>query len=275
MDNILSGNPDLKRATIDNFDLRYEFFPGEGQIFSVSGFYKQFKNPIELINRTGTSGAPELYYTNVASVSNIGTELEYRVKLGFVSKKEEHVFWDNMTLYTNVSFIRSKVDLSEIIGSGESRPLQGQSPYIINAGAYYSHPTKDWSISASYNIVGQRIYIVGNVQEPSVWENGRNVIDLQFAKTFNDRFELKFNIKDLLAQDLVFFQDLNGNQKFDNKKLTNPVVSADPNTDNKYTSAPDNIWQEITFGQTVTVSLKYNFGIEKKKVSASLPAEKK
>jgi hypothetical protein len=166
-----------------------------------------------------------------------------------------------------MSLIRSKVDLSEINGSGESRPLQGQSPYIINAGAIFNHPTQDWSVSASYNLVGQRIYIVGNVQEPSVWENGRNVIDLQFAKTFNERFEFKLNVKDLLAQDLVFFQDLNGNQKFDNKKQKDPVVTTDPNTDNKYASAPDNVWQEISFGQTVTVSLKYNFGIDKKKTT--------
>jgi outer membrane receptor protein involved in Fe transport len=267
MDNILSGNPNLKRATINNFDLRYEYYPGKGQIFSVSGFYKQFTNPIELVNRTGTSGAPELYYTNVPTVTNIGGELEYRLNLGFVNKEDTSVFWDNMTLYTNMSLIRSKVDLSEITGSGESRPLQGQSPYIINAGAIYNHPTQDWSVSASYNLVGQRIYIVGNVQEPSVWENGRNVIDLQFAKTFNERFEFKLNIKDLLAQDLVFFQDLNGNQKFDNEKLKDPIVTADPNTDNKYASSPDNVWQEITFGQTLTVSLKYNFGIDKKKTT--------
>jgi len=265
-DNILSGNPNLQRATINNFDLRYEYYPGEGQIFSVSGFYKQFTNPIELVNRTGTSGAPELYYTNVPTVTNIGGELEYRLNLGFVNKEDTSVFWDNMTLYTNMSLIRSKVDLSEVAGT-DDRPLQGQSPYIINAGAVYSHPTKDWSVSASYNLVGQRIYIVGNVQEPSVWENGRNVIDLQFAKTFNERFEFKLNVKDLLAQDLVFFQDLNGNQKFDNEKLKDPIVSADPNTDNKYASSPDNVWQEISFGQTVTVSLKYNFGIDKKKTT--------
>jgi hypothetical protein len=119
-------------------------------------------------------------------------------------------------------------------------------------------------------LVGQRIYIVGNDQEPSVWENGRNVIDLQFAKTFNERFELKLNVKDLLAQDLVFFQDLNRNQKFDNEKLKDPFVSDNPNTDNNYESSPDspdNVWQEISFGQTVTVSLKYNFGIDKKKTT--------
>ena len=262
-DNILSGNPKLQRATIENYDIRYELYPGQSQVFSISGFYKSFTNPIELINRTGTSGAPELYYTNIPSVKNYGCEFEYRLKLGFVSKNKEHIFWNNTSVYTNMSLIRSRVDLADVAGSGGDRPLQGQSPFIVNAGLFYNHPTKSWSVSANYNIVGQRIYIVGNVQEPSVWENGRNVIDLQFAKTFGERLELKLNVKDLLAQPLVYFQDLNGNQKFDNEKNKSITTSSNPNSDNNYLTGPDNVWQEVTFGQTISLSLKYNFGIKK------------
>ena len=239
MDNILSGNPELKRAVIHNFDLRYEYAPGKGQIFSVSGFYKDFTDPIELINRTGTSGAPELYFTNVNKVVNFGTELEYRLNLGFLKKSEDTTFWDNSTVYTNFSYIRSKVDLAGVIGSGTDRPLQGQSPYLINAGFSYFDEKSGWAFNASYNVVGQRIYIVGNVQEPSVWENGRNVVDVQLSKLIQEKFEIKLNVKDLLAQDLVFFQDLNGNKKLDR--------------------GIDNPWQEINYGQTVTLSFKYLF----------------
>jgi len=267
-DNILSGNPTLDRATIDNFDLRFEFFPGKGQVVSVSGFYKSFLNPIELINRTGTSGAPELYYTNVPKVSNFGGEMEYKLNFGFLSKKDstDINLWSGLNVGANLALIKSRVDLSQTIGSGSDRPLQGQSPFIVNASINYTHPTKDWSVTASYNIVGQRIYIVGNVQEPSVWENGRHVIDLQVAKTFNERWELKLNVKDLLAQDLIFFQDLNGNRKFDNKLSTN-VEKFDPNNpsgNDQYEQGPDNVWQEINFGQSISLSLKYNFGIERK-----------
>jgi len=74
-------------------------------------------------------------------------------------------------------------------------------------------------------------------QEPSVWEKGRNVIDFQVSKTIKN-IELKFNLKDALAQKLFYFQDLNKNQKFD-----------------KF----DNICQETGFGQTLSFSLKYNF----------------
>jgi outer membrane receptor protein involved in Fe transport len=238
-DNILSGNPLLKRAIINNTDLRFEWFPGSGQVFSVSGFYKTFNNPIELINRTGTSGAPELYYTNVSSARNFGSELEYRLKLGVFDKSTDSSLLDATTIYTNLALIRSIVNVGDVIGSGGNRPLQGQSPYIINAGLSFAPLKSTWAFNLSYNVIGQRIYIVGNVQEPSVWENGRHVVDFQVTKTLAKKWEIKLNARDLLAQRLVYFQDLNGNKKYD--------------------AQVDNNWQEITFGQTVTLSIKYTF----------------
>jgi len=241
-DNLTSGDPTLKRATINNYDARFEFYPGAGQIFSVSAFYKQFTNPIELILRTGTSGTPELYYDNVGNTKNYGAEFEYRMNLGFLNAKDSTSLLKDITLYANASIIRSSVDLSMYAGQAEytnsARPLQGQSPYIINAGIYYSAP-KDVNFSLSYNLVGQRISIAGSIQEPSVWENGRNVIDFQISKMFKKKLELKLNVKDLLAQDLIYFQDINKNKKYD--------------------KGTDSAWQEITFGQTVSMSLKYNF----------------
>jgi hypothetical protein len=133
------------------------------------------------------------------------------------------------------------MDLSSFAGQAEyvDRPLQGQSPYLVNAGLYFTEPKTQISFNASYNVVGQRIAIAGSVQEPSVWENRRHVIDLQLVKNFSDKFELKLNVKDLLAQDLTFFQDINKNKKYD--------------------ADLDNTWQQINFGQTISLSLKYNF----------------
>ena len=237
LDNITSGNPYLKRTKITNCDIRYEVYPGSGQIISLSGFYKNFDNPIETINRTGTSGAPELYFSNIDRSQSFGGELEFRFKLGFLSKVENHKLWDQLTLYSNISLIKSVVNMDEVIGAGGNRPLQGQSPYIINSGLFYTNKKEDFNLTLSYNVIGPRIYIVGNQQEPSVWENGRNVIDFQLAKSYK-KFEIKLNIKDILAQKLIYFQDLNGNQKYDTE---------------------DNRWQEITFGQTVSLSVRYKF----------------
>ncbi|MGE0569178.1 MAG: TonB-dependent receptor [Bacteroidia bacterium] len=164
-DNILSGNPQLKRTAINNFDLRFELYPGAGQVLSVTGFYKDFENAIELIMRPGTSGAPELYYQNIEKVTSYGGELDYRFKLGTLFKSDSSIFLNNTTFFTNMSLIKSVVDISKIIGAiGTERPMQGQSKYILNGGVQFIHPEKNYGFIISYNVVGPRIYIVWNTQ---------------------------------------------------------------------------------------------------------------
>lgn len=239
-DNILSGNTNLQRTVITNFDARYEYFIGNGQLFTISGFYKSFENPIELVNRAGTSGAAELYYTNVPKAVNYGIETEFRVKLDLLAANKQHPVLSNTTLYTNFALIRSKVDVSQVIGAtSDNRPLQGQSPYIVNSGLQYESPNGDWSMNASYNVIGRRIFIVGNTQEPDVWEKHRHVIDLQFSKTIRENLTLKINVRDLLAQKVQFYQDLDKN--------------------GKYNSSVDNNWQQSFFGQTLSASISYTF----------------
>lgn len=241
-DNLASGNPQLKRATINNYDTRLEYFPGKGQVISVSGFYKTFDDPIELLLRTGTSGQPELYFDNIDKAMSYGAELEYRMNLGWINRADSNSIFSKTTFYTNASLIRSEADLSAFPGleeyPGSARPLQGQSPYILNVGLFYESQ-KELVVNFSYNYVGQRIAIAGNIQEPSVWENGRHVLDFQIGKTWKDKYELKLNCADLLAQDLVFFQDINKNKRYD--------------------KGVDSAWQEITFGQTITLNFKYKF----------------
>jgi TonB-dependent receptor len=241
-DNLASGNPNLQRATINNYDTRLEYFPGKGQVISVSGFYKTFDDPIEMLLRTGTSGQPELYFDNIDKATSYGAELEYRMNLGWLNRTDSNSVFSRTTFYTNASLIRSEANLSAIAGleeyPGSTRPLQGQSPYILNVGLFYESQ-KDLVVNFSYNYVGQRIAISGNIQEPSVWENGRHVLDFQIGKTWKDKYELKLNCADLLAQDLVFFQDINKNKRYD--------------------KGVDNAWQEITFGQTITLNFKYKF----------------
>jgi hypothetical protein len=49
-----------------------------------------------------------------------------------------------------------------------------------------------------------------------LWENGRTQIDFQFTKSFPKKnIDIKLNVKDILAQQLVFFEDNNNNKKYD------------------------------------------------------------
>ncbi len=249
----ISGTPTLKRASINNFDIRYEYFPGAGQILSGSVFYKDIHNAIEQIGSTA-SQIRSIFFANVDRATNLGMELEYRFKLSVLFKKDSSLFLNHSTIFTNLSLVTSKVDVSDVIGSEftKTRPLQGQSPVIINAGYLYNNRDKGWSAAASYNFVGKRIFIVGSSDEPTYWEKPRNVIDLQVAKKFKDKFEIKFNAKDILAQRVILYQDINKNGKLDNTSLkTNENIS-------RYRT-DDNIMVNTFMGRTFSLSASLKF----------------
>lgn len=208
------GNPNIKRALVNNFDLKYELYPGMGQIVSASVFYKHFSNAIEQLNRADVPR--ELYFQNVANVNNYGIELEYRFNLGWLLSEQNNKFLAATTIFSNFAYIISEVHTDGIQGARASmRPLQGQSPYIINAGVQFQEPVTQFAFSAAVNQIGRRIAIVGNTSEPDIYENPRLVLDLQVSKVFYKKLEVKLNVRDLFAQDQVFYQDLNNNNKLD------------------------------------------------------------
>jgi len=102
--------------------------------------------------------------------------------------------------------------------------MQGQSPYVLNGGVTYQDDEKNISSTLSFNRYGQRIFLASNgdatqsglLIEPNLWENGRTQIDFQFTKSFPKKnIDIKLNVKDILAQQLVFFEDNNNNKKYD------------------------------------------------------------
>ncbi len=244
----ISGNDTLQRAKIHNYDLRFEYYPQKpGQIISVSAFYKDLTNAIEQI--AGNGQIRSINFANVPKATNLGMEFEYRVLLSTIIKSDSSKILNGTTLFTNFSYVQSSVDVSKLNGV-KPRPLQGQSPVIINAGAQYLDKDYDFGISLSYNYVGKRIVIVGNVDEPSIWENPRHVLDLQLTKTFKKNLEVKFNVRDAIAQNLIYYQDINENGKLDKQ-------SVNDNKKFQHTMDADNIMLNTKFAPTISLSLSY------------------
>lgn len=245
--NVIIGNPNIKRTRIDNFDFRAEYFPSSGQILSFSTFYKNFNNPIEQIFNTGSSAASKtLSFQNATSSTLYGLEVEARQKLTFLGSSE---WFDKFSIYANASIIRSEVNLDRKLypNINDNRALQGQSPYLINGGLQYTSDT--WSVNTLYNKIGRRISIVGfgkftnNVFQPDyldIYENPRDMIDLQISRKFaNKRAEMKLNVSDVLNQKRVLYQDFNG--------------------DKMYTSKDDQTISTIQYGTNFSLSFSYKF----------------
>jgi outer membrane receptor protein involved in Fe transport len=214
---VVTGNPNLVRATIDNFDLKWEMFPSAGQTFSVNPFYKRFTNPVELIANPALDGALQFTYGNAAAAYNYGVELEARVTLSTFTKNKNGIL-NRFTVYSNYSYIQSEVNVGSLGGAVTDRPLQGQSPYVFNAGVNYSNPKKFFDITLNANRVGRRIAFVGTQDNFTIWENPRTILDASVSKTFKKKLIAKLTMGDILAQNLVFYQDLNKNGSYDEGK---------------------------------------------------------
>ncbi len=206
----IQGNPDLQMATIDNVDLRYEFYPSAGELISVGVFYKHFTNPIEW-NFTDMGGTYRYSYENAKGAYTAGIEFDMRKRLDFIGVPE-------LALVINASLVASEVQFkNEGLVKQRSRALQGQSPYIVNVGLYYDS-SEELGLSASvlYNVIGKRIMGVGksisidptDIDQylPDSYEMPRHMVDLTVAKKFGKMFELKLSAKNLLNSPVVLKQ---------------------------------------------------------------------
>ncbi len=213
------GDQNLTRAKINNYDFRYEFYPGKSQLLSVSAFYKKFTNPIEFI--LSPFYPSEASYTNRSTSTLYGAEVEFRVLLSTLfGQKNEKNFLSKFTLTGNGAYMKSKVilGLSKDSSVVLSRPLQGQSPYIINGSLGYNDENTGLSSTISVNRIGERLVLGGSGLVPDVYDRERTVIDFQIAKTFFDsKMEVKFNLKDLLAQKLGTYFDYDKSRSFTEK----------------------------------------------------------
>ena len=201
----IAGNDTLKRSYIQNYDLRLEAYPGRGQLFTVTGFYKYFSSPIERYLMGGQEN--QIVYRNANFGHIVGTEFEYRINLGAILKKDSVPFLNNLNVFSNLSLIKSEVNVKGINDKvPDTRVMQGQAPYIINGGISYVDQKNAFSITAMLNRVGQKINLVGNNLIIDRWDNAYTVVDLQVTKSFfKNKLEIRFNIKDLFHPDRIIY----------------------------------------------------------------------
>ena len=203
----VAGNTGLQRTKVSNFDLRYELYPRAGELFTMGVFYKYFKSPIEVYFNASSGASSSTYnFINAKEANSFGAELEFRKKLDFSEA------FKNFTLQGNVSYIYNRVTG---IGVNESRPMQGQSPYLINASLQYDVEKYGLSTTLLFNQIGRRIAFVGGTDQPPIWENPRPVMDFQVGKKIlKSKGELRLNVADIFNKQAIFYNDLDGNKRY-------------------------------------------------------------
>ncbi len=184
----IKGNKYLKQTDIYNYDFRVEWFPSALEIIAASAFYKYLEKPIEMLETAGTTSTTFYTYRNARYAKNIGVELEVRKNLAFGGPDEVKKILKQFLVSANAAYIWSVIelqytntiergdidplklgsvasDLTDLtVYTSRNRPLQGQSPWMVNCGFEYDNNDAGFNASMVYNISGRRILRVGTLK---------------------------------------------------------------------------------------------------------------
>jgi TonB-dependent receptor len=240
-DFVFKGNAGLKRTLITNYDLRWEWFLQPGELVAVSGFYKDFINPIEQYYDPSffTDDGSLRSVKNVDKGRVYGLELEIRKNLNFISN-----YLSDFKVGSNFTLVKAQVDVPDLdlegkIAAGESNPdkkrqFPGQSPYVLNLNLNYDNYEMGLVAGVYYNLFGDRLFITGTNGTPDVYERGYGQLDFKATKGLFERLSLSLNAQNLLNQEQVF-----------SYTLDNKVVNK------------DFVYQSYKKGVTISLSLDY------------------
>lgn len=207
--NVLYGNPDLKTPIIQNADMRVEFYPTPDEYVHFGFFQKDFKNPIEqfFVPGTGSGGTRNFTFNNADVANTMGVEAELRKSF---RKMTSLPVLKQMGCLLNASLIQSEVDLGAASrGQLQVRPMQGQAPYVFNAGLIYTGDSSGLGVSLQYNVYGRRLFAVGTFGTPDIYEMPRHMLDLTVSKTLSRRVDMRLSVQDILNARFYLMQDSN------------------------------------------------------------------
>ena len=196
----IRGNADLQNGYNYNIDLRYELFEKNGDMLSITAYYKHLKAPIERV-QTLSGGSAVHSFRNADNGMATGVEIEFRKEI----VKDLRFGVNGSYMYTNVKLPKGGAY------TNSQRALQGASPYLANADLTYSPAfsnDRQLSVALLYNLQGPRIHSVGISGLGDIKQQPVHTLNFTGSYRFNRCFAVKLQVNDLLNQDILFKQEV-------------------------------------------------------------------
>lgn len=223
------GNPNLKRARIDNIDLRWEWFPSKTEQILAGVFYKYLKDPIEqvFVTSDGKIGAgTDAYYMpdNLGNARNMGFEID-------VIKYIRHFGVKANYTYTHSEITTSKREYQE--GSAEyktgvtqTRPLVNQAPHTANISLLYKDTEHGWNAQLASSFTGTKLALVSPFKDADQWDKAMFGLDLTAEKQFKNGISIFFKANNLLdAKRERYLKTVNkSNLEYEGQKSDKTIV---------------------------------------------------
>ena len=223
------GNPNLKRARIDNLDLRWEWFPSATEQVLAGVFYKYLKDPIEqvFVTSDGKIGAgTDAYYMpdNLGNAKNMGFEID-------IIKYIRHFGLKANYTYTHSRITTSKREYQE--GSAEyktgvtqTRPLVNQAPHTANLSLLYKDTNHGWNGQLAASYTGTKLALVSPFKDADQWDKAMFGLDLSAEKQFKNGFSVFLKANNLLdAKRERYLKTVNkSNLEYEGQKSDKTIV---------------------------------------------------
>lgn len=201
LNSFVFGNDSLKVVQVSNYDVRLETYFKSGDNVSISLFYKDFKNHIELIQNPTFPGYT---WINVDKSNVMGIELEGKKNIA-----------RNFEFKTNITLVKSETNFKAGTYT-VSRVMFGQSPFIVNSMLSYKNDSINFVATVSYNIQGPKLVFAGsNLAAPDVYEMPRHVLDMKLTKSLGKHFSVSVTIRDILNSTIKRAYKLDNEFKLD------------------------------------------------------------
>ena len=196
----IRGNENLQNGYNYNLDLRYERFGDNGDMLSITGYFKHLDKPIER-TQIYQGGGTTHSFQNADQGMATGIEAEVRKQL-----------FKDLRLGANISYMYTNVKRPESGAyTNKERSLQGASPILLNADLTYSprfSEERALNLTLLYNLQGKRIHAVGLSGMGDVEQQAVHTLNFNASYALNSHFTLKLQVNDLLNRDVVYKQEL-------------------------------------------------------------------
>ncbi len=202
---VVFGNPELDYTKLNNIDARIEYYFSDTENVSFAAFYKSFNRPIETVLQE--QGRTTRTFANAESAESLGLEVDFRKNLDFVDERLSNFLVSGNAAYIDSSVTLDKENKDYYNLTTDDRPMQGQSPYVINLGLGYDNRENGRSVNIAYNVFGKRIRALGTDEQPDYYEMPFHQLDFIWIEKIANAFKIKLKAKNILDSQVEWEQD--------------------------------------------------------------------
>lgn len=199
------GNKNLKHAVIDNYDVRWEFFPKAMDQILIGAFYKRITDPIELayfsINQRQWGMGPN----NLGNAQNLGIEIDFIKYIRIFGIKANYTYTHSQITTPKIYYGKDEIGNTKTLAKDQTRPLVGQAAHVANISLLIKDVNHGWDAQLAASYIGDKIVIASRYYNSDYWEKGVVSLDFSIEKKINNGLSIFAKANDLLNTPKIEF----------------------------------------------------------------------